>query len=483
MPDAPAPITFWKFFQIFVRQQRISLPLKPFHQEVCSTLALAVAGELPFPYVVINIAPRVGKSKILEALACWSLGIAPDAQTIYTSFSEELVTDRVRYICEVMRTEWYQDLFPETRLGDVQQAGHFTTTLGGRVYGAGTGGTISGKGGGLKRRFGGFIAIDDPANPNEALSRTEAENLKFWFENVLKSRRNSDRWCPIILVMQRLSTDDLTGYILENYPEETRLLKFASRDRDGQSIIPETISTAGLNQWEKVNPFTFWAQQMQEPVVFGGNLIKVDDFILEPLDPFAKWDRKIITADTAFKTKEHNDQTVFELWGKRGQGAYLLDCLHGKWESPQLLGMALAFYRKHRAGLSQFYVEDKASGTGLVQQLKAGGVPVSPVERIHDKVTRVQEILPYIATHRIHINKDQPWTRPFLEECAAFRADGLQKHDDFCDPLADACMKLLGKRLSVWDVLGSSKNRHSGAVIQKMVNPAVELVSAADRAI
>jgi predicted phage terminase large subunit-like protein len=453
-----ATINFWQFFKLFVKMQKISLPVKAFHKEVCVTLQRAVCGELAEPYVVINIMPRVGKSKILEALACWVLGYAPDSQNIYTSFSEDLVTDRVRYIQEVMRSAWYQEIFPEVRLGSVQKATEFNTVQGGLVYGAGSGGTITGKGAGLKRVLGGFIAVDDPSNPNAALSKVESEAVRFWFENVLKWRRNSDRWCPIIVVMQRLAVDDLTGYLLEAYPGKVKLLKFPARV-NGESIVPETLSTEGMNMAEKTNPFTFWAQLMQEPVVFGGNLIKTDDFVMEVIEAAQKWDRKIITGDTGMKAKEHNDFSVFQCWGKRGAHAYLIDQIRGKWESPELLTMAEGFWRKHRAGLSRFYIEDKASGTGLIQQLKGKGIAVTPIERSRDKVSRVHDILPYIATHCVHIKEGQPWTVAFLSECAQFRADGLQKHDDQVDPLCDALEMLLGHRMTVWDALGIKAKR------------------------
>jgi hypothetical protein len=172
-------IGFWKFFsECFVPFQGISLPLKPAHKLVCDTLEQAVLGELPdIRFVVINIAPRIGKTKILEALALWMLIYFPDSQIIYTSYSSKLCEKTTKFIQEVIETEWFKLLFPWVHLGNTQKSDDFNTDKGGRVYSAGTGGTITGFGAGLKRPAGGFISIDDPSNPNEALSQVEADAI------------------------------------------------------------------------------------------------------------------------------------------------------------------------------------------------------------------------------------------------------------------------------------------------------------------
>ena len=69
------------------------------------------------------------------------------------------------------------------------------------------------RGAGLKRKAGGFIVVDDPTKPDEATSQTIQDGVNFWFENTLKSRRNSPK-TPIIVCMQRLAEDDLSGYVL-----------------------------------------------------------------------------------------------------------------------------------------------------------------------------------------------------------------------------------------------------------------------------
>ena len=166
-------ISFWDFFkECFVPLNGLELPLKPLHKGACELLEQAVLGDLNKSFIIVNVPPRVGKTKMLEALSTWTLAFFPDAQIIYTCYSNELATTSVRYIQQVIDSPWYKELFP-TALGKIRQSDHFTTTAGGKVYGDGVGGSLTVLGAGLKRRAGGFIVIDDPAKPDEALSRVE----------------------------------------------------------------------------------------------------------------------------------------------------------------------------------------------------------------------------------------------------------------------------------------------------------------------
>jgi predicted phage terminase large subunit-like protein len=455
-------LSFWDFFQLYVKCQKLSIPLKKMHEEVCHTLQAAALGQLTdYQFFVVNIMPRVGKTKIIEALQAWMLAYFPDAQIITTSYSAELAMRSTRYVRSVLESAWFTQTFGET-LGDVQQSHYFTTTAGGSVYGAGVGGTITGFGAGLKRPAGGFIVVDDPANPSEALSKVESENTKIWFENTLRSRRNSTEYTPIIVIAQRLSTDDLPGYLLEHYPNDTMHLKYPAFDVETQeSNFPETITTKDLiSLRDGPGAFTFAAQYMQEPVVFGGNLIRVDDFVYHELDTSHKFTNKIITCDTAMKAKQSADNTVLQCWGKIGNKAYLIDCTYGKWDSNKLLSFAQKFYKKHNlpeSPVRRLLIEDKNSGTTLIQEFRRLGTPAEAIQTTKDKVTRVHEILPYIATHLVAIPRPtdprHPWVPYFLSECAAFRADGKQAHDDAVDCMCFAINNLCARPVSVLEVI------------------------------
>jgi predicted phage terminase large subunit-like protein len=165
---------------------------------------------------------------------------------------------------------------------------------------------------------------------------------------------------------------------------------------------------------------------------------------------------RTIYADTAQKTGQENDYSVFELWGKSRTGqAVFLDAIRGKWEAPELLVRARAFWVKHKekpdpAPLRAFKVEDKVSGTGLIQTLKREGIPMLAIQRDRDKVTRAHDASPLIESGNVLLPRDAPWLSDFLAEAGAFP---LGAHDDMVDPMMDAVTDMLNKPVAEFYVI------------------------------
>jgi len=153
---------------------------------------------------------------------------------------------------------------------------------------------------------------------------------------------------------------------------------------------------------------------------------------------------RTIYADTAQKTGTQNDYSVIQCWGKSRAGqAVLLDQIRGKWEAPELLVQSRAFWAKHKPGaapLRAFKVEDKVSGTGLIQTLKREGIPMLAIQRDRDKVTRAYDAAPMIESGNVLLPRDAPWLSDLLAEATAF-PNGA--HDDQLDPLFDAVSDML----------------------------------------
>jgi predicted phage terminase large subunit-like protein len=131
---------------------------------------------------------------------------------------------------------------------------------------------------------------------------------------------------------------------------------------------------------------------------------------------------------------------VFQCWGRSTVGqAVLLDQIRGKWEAPELLVQARAFWHKHKAGtgapLRAMVVEDKVSGTGLIQTLRREGVAVIPVQRSKDKLSRGYDAAPFIESGNVLLPQDAPWLSDLLAEAATFPGGA---HDDQLDPMFDA---------------------------------------------
>lgn len=477
-PEAPDPdfISFWEFFSdLYIPEQR-PIPLKDAHRAICDTLEKAFLGELPpeIRFVLINMPPRIGKTSIAVAWGAWGEGEFPGSQWIYTGYSGDIAERSLTYVADVLRSKWYVDIYGDRLHG--KKADLLTTIDGGQMFAEGVEGSLTSKGAGLKEPAGGAIVIDDAAKPDEVLSPVMAESVKFWFENTLLSRRNSDLHCPIVIISQRLGPDDLPGYIEKTYPESTLKLTIpALVDADGneanvsadgptdglRSQFPETVSLETLLALRKTRTgrFVLAAQYQQRPVAFGGNLIQPDSFHRYDLAAPAKWEKLVITVDTAMKVKQANDFSALELWGLRNKRAHLVDLVHGKWESPELFATTVEFWNKWKQVEGQprprLLIEVKAAGIGLVQQLRKAGIPCVEIERAIDKVQRVQGVLPFVDSGLVYVPKDgqAPWLDKFLAECGAFAADGSAAHDDMVDAMVDGIEDLLGKATSILDVL------------------------------
>ncbi|EMC3961590.1 hypothetical protein CF344_00305 [Pseudomonas aeruginosa] len=434
------------------------------HKMVCDSLMRVFRGECK--RLVINIPPRYSKTElaVINWMA-WCLGKVPDAEFIHTSYAAQLASNNAWQARELVAHEAYREIFPETQLRPDSAAKHeWRTTKGGIVYATGSGGTITGYGAGKHRPgFGGAIIIDDPHKADEANSDTIRKGVLDWFQNTLESRKNDPHNTPIIVIMQRLHEEDLAGWLLGGgNGEEWELLSLPALGEDGVPLWPEKHTADMLEQMRSANPYVFSGQYQQRPSPLGGGIIKSAWFQRYKQLPLLNY-RKIF-ADTAQKTKEHNDYSVFECWGQGEDGkAYLLDMIRGKWEAPELKRRAVEFWNKHLAfdahqfgSLRAMAVEDKASGTGLIQDIRLTcSIPILPIEREKDKLTRVLDVVGYIEAGRICIPEDAPFTSDFVAECEAFTPNDTHAHDDQIDPMCDAINDMVasGNLIEIWNRL------------------------------
>lgn len=444
------------------------------HKLLCDALMRVFRGECK--RLIINIPPRYSKTELVLNWIAWCLGLVPDSEFILTSYSGGLATNNAWVARELIQHEAYQEVFPNTALRtDSTAKGEWRTTANGIVYASGAGGTITGYGAGKHRPgFGGAIIIDDPHKPDEATSDVMRQNVIDWFQNTLESRKNDPSNTPIILIMQRVHEKDLAGWLLSGGNGEhwdciaLDAICETANDPLGRSIgdplWPEKHTTEMLELMKAANSYVFSAQYQQRPAPLGGGIIKGEWFRRYRVLPRMVY-RKIF-ADTAQKTKEHNDYSVFQCWGKGVDGyAYLIDQIRGKWEAPELKRRAVDFWNKHLAAdasevgaLRAMGVEDKSSGTGLIQDLAmSSSIPVHGIEREKDKLTRVMDVTGYIESGRVYVPEESPFTSAFIAECEAFTPNDSHEHDDQIDPMVDAIndMVATGNLIDVWSRLAS----------------------------
>ncbi len=432
-------------FTEYVFERRNGVKLKHnWHQDaICNALERVVIGKCK--RLIINIPPRSGKTELAVInFIAWCMGNFPDSEFIHASYSKRLATNNTWNARAVVEHESFADVFGHAQLRhDSNAKDEWRTEAGGVVYATGADGTITGYGAGKMRdTFGGAIIIDDPHKAGEANSDTMRQNVIDWFSTTMESRKNRPD-TPIIVIMQRLHEHDLSGWLLSGgNGEKWEHLNIPAETAAGESFWPEQFPWDDLKRKEAANRYVYAGQYMQNPAPVGGGIFKDEWWQYYDAAPTFKW--RGIYADTAMKTKEQNDYSVFQCWGVTDNGkAYLLDMIRGKWEAPELLAQARAFWNKNKAGAStlrHMKVEDKASGTGLIQTLKREGVPVLPIQRSIDKVTRAMDAAPSIEAGHVYLPRNASFISDLLTEATQFPNAA---HDDTLDPLMDAISDML----------------------------------------
>lgn len=440
----------------FIRYINPEYIVSDFSRQVCAALEQFVIDcqEGKRPVLILGAPPQHGKSDIVSRyLPSWVFGHYPDLRLAGLSYAKDLASDMNRDVQKIMLSPEYGLLFPLSALNskrvvtvetEAKRNSETFEILGrkGSYVGQGVGGPLTGK----RVDLG---IIDDPIkNSKEALSATVKESVWKWYGSTFLTRlsKNSGH----IIMATRWATDDLSGRVIESNPR-AKVMSFPAINDAGEALVPDLHPVEKLLETKSILGDYFWsAMYQQSPVAMGGNFFKADWWQYYKVAPAIKW--RGIYADTAQKTKQANDYSVFQLWGESVNGqAVLLDQIRGKWEAPELLTQARAFWNKHRmAGVRSFNIEDKVSGTGLIQTLKREGVPVVAIQRNTDKITRAMDAAPFIQSGNVLLPEDAPWLSDYLAEFAQF-PNGV--NDDQCDPTMDAVKEILqggSYSLSAW---------------------------------
>ena len=355
--------------------------------------------------------------------------------------------------------------------------------------------------------------MDDFGKPADMLSNIKREASNALLTNTLRSRRgdkSKEHPTPIVSIQQRLHTNDATGFMLSGGMgvDFSHIVIPALVTEEYIATLPEPFKTlcwdtvkdtesvvkGGVRYWsywpemEDINDlmalwdrdeYTFMSQYMQRPQALTGGLL--DTSWLGRYERLPEMEWLAAYADTAQKKGEQNDYSVFELWGLGVDGnAYLVDVERGKWDADELITTAQRKWSEWSGWfgtIRHLAIEDKASGTGLIQTLtNRKHIPIKAIPRGPDnnKVSRCLDIQSYVKNGRVYVPEilredgtkvvrvldsrgrelaSTSWVMPFLAEMADFSADDSHKHDDQLDPMFDAVAEMLIEKQSSGGIL------------------------------
>lgn len=492
---------FTRYF--FYARQALKFRVNWHHRLIADTVDDVIQGKKK--NVLITVSPGSSKTELIVInLIARGLALNPRARFLHLSGSDALASLNSATAREIVTSDEFQRFWPLKIADDAKAKKRWNVEVDGHpaggVYATSVLGQVTGfRAGHMAEGFQGCILLDDPCKPEDAFSPMKLEAANRRLVTTVKSRRaNPDT--PIIVIMQRIAESDPAGFILKGNLEgdwhhvNIPALQSEETVKDipekywvdpGETIqgrfsywpYKEPIETLlamergdGVDQaGGRISRHVFNSQYQQTPKALGGNIIKGHYFGRYQVLPKIKY-RKIF-ADTAQKTSERNDYSVFEEWGLGIDGIiYLLNLIRGRWEAPELQRRAVAFWAAASARDAALFgqcrammVEDKSSGTGLIQTLKLPpySIPIVPVERDKDKLTRCMDALPYIEAGQLSVPESAPYTLDFIAENEAFTADDSHDFDDQLDPEWDAVQDMLqaGNKIKEWENLANGNLR------------------------
>ena len=407
--------------------------------------------------LIVNVPPRSLKSFLGSiAFPAFVLGHNPSAEVLCTSYGQDFANDLALPCRTLMLSQFYQALF-STRLSDDRQAvEEFKTTAGGARRAVSWTGAVMGRGAD-------FIIIDDPIKAEDALSEDRRAKVNEAFHTSISTRLNRDTGA-IVLIMQRLHVNDLTGFVQKNeqweviampaiaqldetYSVRTPYGARTIRRAEGQVLQPQRQSFQSLTERRSaLGPRTFDAQYQQNP--HGSENAIIQREWIASYDDNTKpgeFDTVLQSWDTAAKPGESNSYSVCTTWGVRSNLFYLLDVVRERLGFRELKLKAISLAKDFKP--TTILIEDQSSGSPLAAEREAKGFPVQLVPSgSAGKDERLYARRNVFESGRVLLPKKASWLDVYVSEICTF------PDSDFSDQ-ADSTSQALA-----WDTSSSSFN-------------------------
>ncbi len=433
------------------------------HAQIADSLMAVYRGEIR--NLLITMPPGGTKTELgVIHFIAWCFARSQYCRFLHLSGSKELALLNSETVREIVTLEEFQALWPRKVKNDSRAKNRWNLEIMGRttggLYATSSGGQVTGfRAGYIRPGFTGAIIIDDPLKADDIWSKAKRQAVNRKLTGTIRSRRATADHTPIIMIMQRLHEDDpaahaISGDLAVDFTHIEIKAVLDEDTPDERSYWEEKESLESLLKLKEKDPYTFSAQYQQCPTPAGGAMIKIP--WVQQYSVLPEIHTVLYVFDTALKAAETNDFSVMSFWGLAGINVYLLDLLRGKWEVPDLEPLAIEFLESHRPKgpkrprIRGAVIEDKASGTGLIQGLRRKtalrDIPIIAKQRSTDKVSRVNNVLSFIRAGQLWVPESAesaPWLTPYISELAAFSPAMTHQHDDQVDVTVDALEELL----------------------------------------
>jgi len=342
--------------------------------------------------LLVNIPPGAMKSLMISCFwPAWEWGPKGLAHFRYiaTSFALDAVTRDSRRMRDIVTSDWFRAHWPEVELIRFGEMSYENTMKGWREAAAF---------GSLTSKRADRLIIDDPHSVKTAESAADRKKAGFLFREAAINRLNNQMESAIVVVMQRLHEDDVSGVILDNNMGFTHLclpMEYEPerkcetpwgediRTEDKELLAPDRFPPSAVAELKNSMTAYSWAGQYQQrPMPRGGGMFPYNswEFWDKELavkygkneDQFPDMELVIGSVDTAFTEKKENDLSAMVVLGVwRDLEGYPQLMLMYFWQE-RLAFHALAekiVETGRKLKIDKLLIEDKASGRSVLQEL------------------------------------------------------------------------------------------------------------------
>lgn len=346
-------------------------------QQIGETL---IEGKVKLHDLIINVPPGSTKSTIASVMfPAWLWTKQQSLKVLTGSHSSTVSLMMSVKSRDIIRSEKYKLYFPEVKLKDDEDTKSFyaTTELGERRA------TTVGKE--ITGHHADIIIIDDavPASPSE----NQLDRAKTWMTEKLQTRKSDKRKTPTILIMQRVSDKDPTAILLKTSDNVKHICLPAEVS---ENVKPDSLKDNYINGYLDPNrlgesvlremqvalgSYGYSSQFQQTPSPKGGGIIKDEWIKVKSMDEVPLKELLKIPpnfyVDTAYTENRDNDPSAIIVAKEYENQLYIMNGEQFWMEFPSLVKKIIEKVNQQGyTSKSKIYVEGKASGKSLIQQLK-----------------------------------------------------------------------------------------------------------------
>lgn len=387
--------------------------------------------------LVVNLPPRHAKTFVFSiCLPAWLLGQDPSLNILIISYSEELSTTISSAIRRILRTSWFRELFPRTKIASAK-VDNITTTAGGRVLALPLKGHVTGFGGDT-------VIIDDPVELRHADDQAYHEDVIDRFERDIASRLDNPAKGRIIVVMHRHHPNDLAGHLLEQggwhhvelpflakRPQSFDLGNRVWQRNEGELLRPDAYPPDELRRIRALPNFQTLYQQ--DPTDGLGGRIRPTHFGRFSLSGGPSRLPTVMSIDAGQSGGKRSSYSVVQAWSYDGRTHFLID----QWRQQCSIGVLKrnldGLMKKHQP--CHILVEGPALAAEVRPKHRGFVHAITPTE---SKASRLRRNLDIICSGVISLPEQALWLDEFIEEVVAFpssafddQVDALTQYFDF----------------------------------------------------